>query len=321
VAKRGNGEGSKPRQRADGRWEARYCVDTPEGLKRRSVYGKTRKEVAEKLAGKLANKDDERIQPIQNGITVREFFGEYEEAIRHTIKRRSFQTTHDVVRLHILPEFGTMRLTNLDRKHIQRMYTRKQDDGLSPATVKRMHDVLASALNHAVRWRYIQRNPCDEVSKPRVPQPEIRPFSLEEAKRFIAAAEGDRYEALFILGLTSGARWGELTGLFWSDLDLERRVMHIQRALVNGYGGHTFDTPKTNGSSRSVGLTVKATEALLRHRERILEEGYKVYTTPLMETTRQRVYAVEPGILCIHQALQAHKYRITKPNTQPAAIA
>ena len=60
--------------------------------------------------------------------------------------------------------------------------------------------MLASALNHAVRWRYIERNPCDEVIKPRVPQPEMRPFSKEEAKRFFVAAEGDRYEALFILG-------------------------------------------------------------------------------------------------------------------------
>jgi integrase len=59
VGKNGNGEGNI-RQRPDGRWEARNCVETPEGLKRRSVYGKTRKEAAEKLAAKIANKDTDR---------------------------------------------------------------------------------------------------------------------------------------------------------------------------------------------------------------------------------------------------------------------
>ena len=62
----------------------------------------------------------------------------------------------------------------------------------------------------------------------------------------------------------------------WRDLNLDDKVMHIQRALMNGYGGHTFDTPKTNGSRRSVALTVLATEALRRHRDRMRDEGHKV---------------------------------------------
>ena len=112
---------------------------------------------------------------------------------------------------------------------------------------------------------------------PRVETPAIRPLSLGEAKRFLAAAESDeRYHALYVLGLTSGARWGELTGLFWSDLDLSRRVMHVQRSLVKGSGGYTFEGPKTRGSRRSVGLAKKATDALLRHRERRAAEGFAV---------------------------------------------
>lgn len=276
MGKNGNGEGNI-RQRRDGRYEARYCVETPEGPKRRSIYGTTRKEVADKLAVKLANKEDEAKQPAPaKNITVRAFFGEYLEAIRDSIKRRSYETSRDIIRIHLNPEFGGKRLKDLDRRSIQAMYTRKRGAGLSASRVKRIHDVLAASLNVAVSWGYIHKNPCDAVSKPKIPAPEIRPFSKEEAKRYIAAAEGDRYEALFVLGLTSGARWGELTGLYWSDLDLERGVMHIQRALVNGYGGHSFDTPKTTGSRRSVGLTNKATEALTRHRDHMRDEGHEV---------------------------------------------
>lgn len=90
----GNGEGNG-RQRKDGRYETRYCIETPDGLKRRSVYGKTRKEAAEKLAEAVANKDDiPAFEP--TGITMREFFAEYEEAIRYTIERRSFDYTSEI---------------------------------------------------------------------------------------------------------------------------------------------------------------------------------------------------------------------------------
>jgi integrase len=212
VGKNGNGEGNI-RQRPDGRWEARYCVETPEGPKRRSVYGKIRKEVAEKLAVKLANKDTEPVQKVeQTTVTARDFFAEYLAAMKDNIKRRSYETSNDIIRLHLNPEFGSKRLMDLDRRSIQKMHARKREH-LSAARVRRIHSVLVASLNVAVRWGYIQKNPCDAVSKPKVPQPEIRPFSKDEAKRFIAASSGQRYEALFVLGLTSDARWGELAGL------------------------------------------------------------------------------------------------------------
>jgi hypothetical protein len=59
-------------------------------------------------------------------------------------------------------------------------------------------------------------------------------------------------------------------------LDLERRVMHIQRSLVTGHGKQTFESPKTKGSRRSVGLAKKATYALLRHRECQAQAGFSV---------------------------------------------
>lgn len=186
------------------------------------------------------------------------------------MKRRSLETYRGIARKHLLPSIGSVKLAELDREKVQCIYSRKHDAGLSPARIRRIHGVLSSALNTAVRWRYIERNICKEVSPPRVPAPEIRPFSKDEAKGFLSAAATDRYEALFVLGLTSGARWGELAGLFWSDLDLDHKVMRVQRSLIKGKGGYSFDTPKTRGSRRSVGLTQKATDALVSHRERQL---------------------------------------------------
>ena len=77
--------------------------------------------------------------------------------------------------------------------------------------------MLSAALNMAARWRLNEHNVCEEVTPPKVQQPEIRPSRLEKAKQFIAAASDYRCEALFISGLTSAARWGELTGFFGSE--------------------------------------------------------------------------------------------------------
>ena len=110
------------------------------------------------------------------------------------MKRRSFETYLDIARLHLLPAFRSTKLKDLRREQVQRMYARKRDEGLSAARVRRIHGVLSSALNHAVRWRLIEHNVCREVSPPRVPPPEIRPLSLDEAKRFLATTQGDRFE-------------------------------------------------------------------------------------------------------------------------------
>ena len=140
--------------------------------------------------------------------------------------------------------------------------------------MRRIHGTLTAALNAAVRWRLVDRNVCKEVSPPRVPAPEIRAFNAEEAKRFLEAAQCDRFHALYVLGLTTGARIGELGGLSWSDLDLDRKVTRIQRALVTGRGGQTFEPPKTPNSRRSIGLSRRAVDALGRHRERQGAEGF-----------------------------------------------
>jgi integrase len=214
---------------------------------------------------------------VPTNITVGEFLAQYEEVAKDTMKRRSFETYQDIARVHLLPAFGSLKLKDLSRERVQRLYSRKLKQGLSSARVRRIHGVLSAALNKAVLWRLVAHNICKEVSPPRVDPPAIRPLSLGEAKRFLTAAESDkRYYALYVLGLTSGARWGELTGLFWSDLDLSRRLMYIQRSLIKGRGGYTFESPKTSGSRRTVSLTKKATDALIRHRERQVAEGFTV---------------------------------------------
>jgi integrase len=144
VTKRGNGEGSI-RRRKDGRYEGRY---TDGAGRQRSVYGKTRKETAKKLA-EAQREERADTRPVRATMTVREFFAEYDAVARDTMKRRGYETYHDVTRLHVLPEIGGKGLADVSREDVQRLYGRKRDAGLSAARVRRIHGVLSSALNTA----------------------------------------------------------------------------------------------------------------------------------------------------------------------------
>jgi integrase len=176
AKKNANGDGMRPRKRKDGRWEARYWSEG----RRRSVYGRSRKEVVGKLAEVIDESRDEG--DVATEMTVAEFLGLYGDVARGSMKRRSSETYESIAKVHLLPELGDYKVGDLGRDDVQGMYSRKLGGGLSAARVRRIHGVLSSALNHAVSWRLVERNVCREVSPPRVPAPEIRPFSLEEAK-------------------------------------------------------------------------------------------------------------------------------------------
>lgn len=106
------------------------------------------------------------------------------------------------------------------------------------------------------------RNVTEAVDPPRLIKKEVQHLTLEQATAFLVVSE-DRFEALYVLAITTGLRRGELLGLKWIDMDLDRGVLSVQRALSPK--GKTFHRPK-NAKGRSIQLTSVAAEALKRHR-------------------------------------------------------
>ena len=129
MAKRGNGEGSI-RRRADGRYEGRYVS----GGRQRSVYGKTRRETARKLAEAQRGEASGNAASAENAaaMTVREFFGRYDAVARGTMRRRGYETYHDIARLHLLPEIGDGRLSDLSPEDVQALYGRSVTPACPP---------------------------------------------------------------------------------------------------------------------------------------------------------------------------------------------
>ncbi len=121
------------------------------------------------------------------------------------------------------------------------------------------------------------RNAAD-VKTPRPAPEEMRPLSEGEARAFLDAAResGDRFEALYVLAITTGLRRGELLGLRWEDADLERGTLRVGRALVRERGRHSAGETKTRRGRRQVNLTPQTVSTLRTHRKRQLEEKMRL---------------------------------------------
>jgi integrase len=128
-----------------------------------------------------------------------------------------------------------------------------------------MHGILHKALEQAVKWGTVPRNVCKATTPPKPNPEEIHPLDAEQVKRILAAARGNRLEALYVLAVTAGLRIGELLGLKWEDIDLNAETLHVRRTRSQAKSGPTFTTPK-NGKGRSISLTQLAVEALKSHK-------------------------------------------------------
>jgi integrase len=265
--------GDRITKRKDGLFQGMYTSHTPDGPKRKYVYGRKYKDVERKLAEAMGNAakgiffDDEN-------QTVAQYMERWlEDSARGDLGHRAYHNYKLQIRRHISPAVGRLKLSKLTAAHIQSLYASKLRDGLKPSSVRYIHAVLHRALEQAVRFNLIPFNPASRVDPPKIRQEEIKPLDAEQARRFLNAAGEDRFEALYVLSLTTGLRMGEALGLRWSDVDLDAGTLRVNRQVqrMRGGGGLVFGEPK-NASRRTLELPQRAVEALRSHRKKQAEE-------------------------------------------------
>jgi integrase len=267
TRRRGNNEGSIYR-RADGRWEASVSVG---GGKRRRYYAKTRQEAARKLNEALKAHGD-GLPVTSERQTVEKFLEGWLETVKASVRIRTHLRYEQYCRLHLAPYIGKLPLGRLSAQHLQRLYADRRAAGLSATSVAHLHAVIHKALGQAAKWDIIPRNVADLVEKPRMETPEMKTLSPEQARSFLDAARDDRLEGLWVLALNTGARQGELLGLKWDAIDLDRGTVQIRASLQRVSGRYIFAEPKTARSRRQILVTESVIAALRRHRSAQLEE-------------------------------------------------
>jgi integrase len=198
--------------------------------------------------------------------TVIEFLEQWLGTIRESVRPKTLHQYTQIARGHIAPRLGSIKLKDLRPDQIQALYNEELDKGVSARTVLLTHSVLHKALNQALKWGLIGRNPAQAVSRPKASRKEMRVFTSDEARTFLSAAEGTRYRALFHLALHTGMREGELLGLKWDDLDWVTRQLQVKRQLQVMPGkGMFFAEPKTAAGRRTIVLGKSMVKKLREH--------------------------------------------------------
>jgi len=262
VAKRANSEGSVYRRKGDGLYVATLRL---ENGTRRAFAGRTR-------AIATAKAEAAKAEIIRTGslATGRESAGAYlarwVESIRATVRPNTHDGYERTLRLHVIPELGHIALRRLGPADLAAAYQRMLDKGLSPRSVQLAHVILHRALRQAERWGLVNRNVARLVDPPRPERTEIRPLSPDELRTLLEAARGDHHEALYVVAVTTGMRWGELTGLRWRDVDLAAGVVTVRQQAQRTRGGWAFVEPKTAKGRRAITIPALAVAALRQQR-------------------------------------------------------
>jgi integrase len=269
MTRRANGEGSVYR-RSDGRWTAAHYVLQPNGGRvRRAVYGKTRKEAADKVADLVA-KTSAGIPLAVRSWTVAAYAAHWlDDVVRPRLKPATFTSYRETLRLHILPTLGQVRVQALRPEHVRTLLARKLAAGLSPRSVQIIHGTLRAMLGEAEREEVITRNPAAIVRPPSLAHEEVEPWSPEEASHFLRATASHRLYALFAVGVAVGLRKGELLALQWSDVDLDQGLVHVRQNVQRlPELGLVYGRPKTARSRRTIPLPARSVKVLRAHRAR-----------------------------------------------------
>lgn len=247
--------------------------------------------------------------------TVREHLNEWlETTVRSRVRPQTYIDYKNIVRRYLsAASFAGIRLEHLTPAEIRGLYADLQEKGLSARIVRYTHAVLRSALKQAVRDGLLFRNPAELVDLPRQERKEMAVLTPEEARKFLKAAESDRWHALWVLLVTTGIRPAEALALRWSDLD--GNVLRVQRTLVRRKGmGWFFAEPKTSKSRRSISLPKSALEALRAHRTRQAKERWdRQVKAQLGEGPEYEdldlIFAAENGNPLDHQNLSARHFK------------
>jgi integrase len=243
---------------------------------------RTKAEAEDALSAALAeHQTGTRVEPSK--ITVSEYLEErWLPVMEHSTKPSTYRGYKDIVTNRIVPKLGDHRLTELNEGDIARLYTALRTSGrlngkggLSEASLQHTHVVLRKALSDAVKGAHgpklLQRNPADDVARPRRERIEMHVWSAEELRAFLEHTEDDRLHAAYVLAATTGLRRGEILGLRWGDLNLEAGQIAVRRARVAA-GYKVNEVMPKSGRGRTVALDAATCAVLHRWRIRQSEE-------------------------------------------------
>lgn len=287
------------RQRSDGTWEARVTIGINPGTGkpiRRSLYGKSQKEVRQKMTAVLRDLDRGTYQT-PNKITVGQWMDEWLSTFcMNKVKPLTLQSYAGIIKNHIRPALGALELQAVKGTHVQRLYNAMTAAGKSGKTVKNVSAVLHKAFSVALKQGIITSNPCEGAELPKAGRHEISPLTDAEIPAFLEAIDDNSMRNAFALCLFAGLREGECLGLSWNQVDFEKGRITVSQQLQKEKTRNAkyYIAPSTkSGKPRTIEPPPIAFQYLQAERVKQLENRLKA--GPLWNNPDDLVFTDETG--------------------------
>ena len=303
ARKRKAGDGTV-RQRKDGRWEGRIVIGYDDNgyPKTKNVLAKTKKECVEKLQKLKAECGGLKPEKVRPEMAFGDWLTYwYENHSKPKIRPTTQETYESRIRLHIIPEIGSIPLNKLTQNDLQQFYGRlkksgrkrftdKYGEGLSDRMVRMCHATCRSALEKAVQDGLIRVNPAIGCKLPPKKAREMQVLTRDELQRFLIQAKFEGYYEVFLLDLATGLRRGELMALQWDDLNFKTGVLNVNKQVYDVRGQLQISTPKTKNSIRKIVLP-PAVVAVLREYKKAVDSRW-MFPSPVKEDC-----PITPGVV------------------------
>ena len=191
---------------------------------------------------------------------------------KKTVRPNTVRNYSERYERNIKNVIGNKLLTEVKPIHCQKIFSNMADEGYKTTTIYQTRIALYNMLEFAKENEVIITNPCKKSVKSDIGKPSDKKeaLTIDDQRRFLAAAKGQSYEYQYRFALQTGLRTGELVGLKWEDINFERKTLTIERSMEFRYkvGEWRVGTPKSKSGYRTIPLTDEAICILKAQKEK-----------------------------------------------------
>ena len=292
------------RQRKNGLWEGRYRLNG----KQCAVYGQTKAEAKAKLAARMTEVE-QGICIERTDLTLEEWGWEWLKTFKEGKIRHSTMDNYESdFRMHVVPYIGHIKLKDLTTLHIQRTYTKAQQNGLSPKSIRHIHGLVHGMLAKAQSLDMVRKNVSEDCELPMLEKAEMHTLSDVELRCFLAIAKDDPFYLMYYVDFFTGLRESELIGLTWDCIDFAKGTIRVYRQFVRIASGpdkgKMMFTSLKNHKERTIHPAPSVMDALRQAKEK--QNRQRLLAGSSWDNVYDMVFTRDNGMFIRFKTLYVH---------------